>query len=167
MRDTKRLQLLELPCVILCFSVEGDYQRNIYVTNVCIETKSCRYEKKRLANAILLSTDQKHTSVNLTAFITAITDPSRLSALLFPVNFSTAWHPAHKREKARFPGERWDPRSELPNYQNTKSGPKIWIKPGIKLDKTWNLFVLYNKKIKIYGKNACLFQISPLWQTRK
>ena len=27
---------------------------------------------------------------------------------------------------------------------------------------TWNLFVLYNKKIKIYGKNALLFQISPL-----
>ena len=32
---------------------------------------------------------------------------------------------------------------------------------------TWNLFVLYNKKIKIHGKNALLFQISPLWQTRK
>ena len=45
-RDTKRLQLLELPCVILCFSAEDDYQRNIYVTNVCIETKSRRYEKK-------------------------------------------------------------------------------------------------------------------------
>ena len=45
-RDTKRLQLLELPCVILCSSVEDDYQRNIYVTNVCIETKPCRYEKK-------------------------------------------------------------------------------------------------------------------------
>ena len=27
---------------------------------------------------------------------------------------------------------------------------------------TWNLFVLYNKKIKIHGKNALLFQISPL-----
>ena len=27
---------------------------------------------------------------------------------------------------------------------------------------TWNLFVLYNKKVKIYGKNAFLFQISPL-----
>ena len=27
---------------------------------------------------------------------------------------------------------------------------------------TWNLFVLYNKKIKIYGKNTFLFQISPL-----
>jgi len=26
----------------------------------------------------------------------------------------------------------------------------------------WNLFVLYNKKIKIHGKNALLFQISPL-----
>ena len=32
---------------------------------------------------------------------------------------------------------------------------------------TWNLFVLCNKKIKIHGKNALLFQISPLWQTRK
>ena len=27
---------------------------------------------------------------------------------------------------------------------------------------TWNLFVLYNKKIKIHGKNALLFEISPL-----
>ena len=27
---------------------------------------------------------------------------------------------------------------------------------------TWNLFVLCNKKIKIHGKNAHLFQISPL-----
>ena len=27
------------------------------------------------------------------------------------------------------PGRRWDPRSELPNKQNPKSGPKIWIKP--------------------------------------
>ena len=27
---------------------------------------------------------------------------------------------------------------------------------------TWNLFVLYNKKIKIHRKNALLFQISPL-----
>ena len=27
---------------------------------------------------------------------------------------------------------------------------------------TWNLFVLYNKKIKIHGKNALLFQILPL-----
>ena len=27
---------------------------------------------------------------------------------------------------------------------------------------TWNLFVLYNKKIKIQGKNALLFEISPL-----
>ena len=27
---------------------------------------------------------------------------------------------------------------------------------------TCNLFVLYNKKIKIYGKNVFLFQISPL-----
>ena len=26
----------------------------------------------------------------------------------------------------------------------------------------WNLFVLCNKKIKIYGKNTFLFQISPL-----
>ena len=32
---------------------------------------------------------------------------------------------------------------------------------------TWNLFVLYNKKIKIHRKNALVFQISPLWQTRK
>ena len=27
---------------------------------------------------------------------------------------------------------------------------------------TWNLFVLYNKKSKIHGKNALLLQISPL-----
>ena len=27
---------------------------------------------------------------------------------------------------------------------------------------TWNLFVLYNKKVKICGKNAFLFQISLL-----
>ena len=27
---------------------------------------------------------------------------------------------------------------------------------------TWNLFVLYNKKNKIHGKNALLFQISLL-----
>ena len=27
---------------------------------------------------------------------------------------------------------------------------------------TWNLFVLYNKKIKIHGKNALLFQISKI-----
>ena len=27
---------------------------------------------------------------------------------------------------------------------------------------TWNLFVLFYKKIKIHGKNALLFQISPL-----
>ena len=27
---------------------------------------------------------------------------------------------------------------------------------------TWNLFALYNKNIKIHGKNALLFQISPL-----
>ena len=27
---------------------------------------------------------------------------------------------------------------------------------------TWNLFVLYNIKIKIHGKNVLLFQISPL-----
>ena len=27
---------------------------------------------------------------------------------------------------------------------------------------TWNPFVLYNKKIKIHGKNALLFEISPL-----
>ena len=27
---------------------------------------------------------------------------------------------------------------------------------------TWNLFVLYNEEIKIHGKNAPLFQISPL-----
>ena len=32
---------------------------------------------------------------------------------------------------------------------------------------TWNLFVLYNKKIKIHGKNGLLFQSSPLCQTRK
>ena len=59
----------------------------------------------------------------------AITNPSRLSALLFVVIFSTAGHPAHKKEKVRFPGECWDPRSELPNSQNPQSGPKIWIKP--------------------------------------
>ena len=44
--QSSRLQLSELPCVILCFSLEDDYQRNIYVPNICIETKSCRYEKK-------------------------------------------------------------------------------------------------------------------------
>ena len=27
---------------------------------------------------------------------------------------------------------------------------------------TWNLFVLYNKKIKIHEKNTLLFQILPL-----
>ena len=27
---------------------------------------------------------------------------------------------------------------------------------------TWDLFVLYNKKIKIHEKNALLFEISPL-----
>ena len=27
---------------------------------------------------------------------------------------------------------------------------------------TWNLLVLYNEKIKIHGKNALLFEISPL-----
>ena len=27
---------------------------------------------------------------------------------------------------------------------------------------TWNLFVLYNKKIKMHEKNALLFEISPL-----
>ena len=32
---------------------------------------------------------------------------------------------------------------------------------------TWNLFVLYNKKIKYTEKNSFLFQISPLCQTRK
>ena len=32
---------------------------------------------------------------------------------------------------------------------------------------TWNLFVAYNKKLKYTEKNAFLFQISPLWQTRK
>ena len=31
---------------------------------------------------------------------------------------------------------------------------------------TWNLFVLYNKKLKYTEKNSFLFQISPLWQTR-
>ena len=31
-RDTKQFHLLELPFVIFCFSVEDDYQRNIYVT---------------------------------------------------------------------------------------------------------------------------------------
>ena len=32
---------------------------------------------------------------------------------------------------------------------------------------TWNLFVLYNKKLKYTGKNAFLFQISPLCRPRK
>ena len=45
------------------------------------------------------------------------------------VIFSTAWHPAHKREWGRFLQERWDPWSELPYNQNPKSGPKNWIKP--------------------------------------
>ena len=27
---------------------------------------------------------------------------------------------------------------------------------------TWNRFLLYNKEIEIHGKNAFLFQISPL-----
>ena len=58
-----------------------------------------------------------------------ITDPSRSSASLFLVIFSTALHPATKRGKVRFPGESWDPRSEVPNNQNPKSGPIIWIKP--------------------------------------
>ena len=31
---------------------------------------------------------------------------------------------------------------------------------------TWNLFVLYYKELK-YTEKAFLFQISPLWQTRK
>jgi len=51
---------------------------------------------------------------------------------VFQIIFSTAWHLAHrrsKREKVRFPGKRWDPRSELPNNQNPKSEPKNWIKP--------------------------------------
>ena len=55
MRDTKRPQLLELPCVILFFSVEDDYQRNINVTKVCIETESCRYEKKEPKSGVRFS----------------------------------------------------------------------------------------------------------------
>ena len=106
-RDTKRLQLLELSCAILYFSIEDDYERNTYVTNVCIETKSCRSEKKK-----------EQTCGHVT-----------LSASLFLVIFSTAWHPAPKRERVRFPGERWDPRSELPNNQNPNSGLKNRIKP--------------------------------------
>ena len=58
----------------------------------------------------------------------AITDPSRWGVLLFLVIFSTAWHLAHKREKVRFAGEQWDPPSKFPDNQNSKSGPKIWIK---------------------------------------
>ena len=55
--------------MILCFSVEDDYQRNIYVPNVCFEKNPAdtRKKSKLVANAILLSTDQKHTSVNLNA----------------------------------------------------------------------------------------------------
>ena len=59
----------------------------------------------------------------------AITDPSRISALLFLVIFSTAWHRYIRKRKVSFPGRRWDPRSALANNQNPKSGPKIWIKP--------------------------------------
>ena len=55
-RDTKRLQLLELPCEILCFSIEDDYQRNIYVTNSMSVSKQnladTRKKSKLVANAI-------------------------------------------------------------------------------------------------------------------
>ena len=54
----------------------------------------------------------------------AITDPSRISALLVLVIFSTAWHWHIKKEKVSFPARRWD---LDPNFQRTKiqnPGPK-------------------------------------------
>ena len=42
------------------------------------------------------------------------------------------------------------------------------LDPTLRTDMLFNnLFVLHNKKIKIYGKNVFLFQISPLWHPRK
>ena len=90
---------------------EDDYQRNIKFIN---EQRSERWEDPRGWEA---------------TFITAITEPSRLSASLLLVIFSIAWHSAHNREKVKFPGEHWDPRSELPNNQNPQCGPKSWMKP--------------------------------------
>ena len=49
------LELLELPCAILCFSVEGDYQRNIYMPNVRIS----KQEEQTCDQSILLSTDRR------------------------------------------------------------------------------------------------------------
>ena len=111
-RDTKRPS--ELPCVILYFSAEDDYQRNIYIWP----------KIWKMRGSTLVGGNFRHGHHG----------PSRLSASPLLVIFATAWHPAHKREEVKFPGERWDPRSELLNNQNPQSGPKNWIKTAIRCD---------------------------------
>ena len=123
---------MELPCVILCFSFEDDYQRNNLRNQ-----RLCR-------NKILQMREKKQTCGQC--------HPTQYWAVAHFSEFNSFFHHGHhgpvthkclrfsslrgirhiKERKWDFRGNLKIPQSELPNNQNPKFGPKIWIKPPIR-----------------------------------